>query len=57
MARNPQNAEGWRDMTAEAYNRWQRFIRIQQIRTAHALRLAGERAELGPQSRKNLTKD
>jgi hypothetical protein len=43
-------------MTAEAYNRWQRFIRIQQIRTAHALRLAGERAEFGPQSKKEAAK-
>jgi hypothetical protein len=44
-------------MNAEAYNRWKRFIRIQQIRTAHALQVAGERAEYGPQTRKNITKD
>jgi hypothetical protein len=38
------------------FTRWQRFIRIQQIRTAHALQLAGERREFGPQSRKEAAK-
>lgn len=38
------------------YTRWQRFIRIQQLRLAHALQLAGERREFGPQSRKEAAK-
>ena len=38
------------------YTRWQRYIRIQQIRLAHALQLAGERREFGAQTRKEAAK-
>jgi hypothetical protein len=42
--------------TETPFTRWQRFIRIQQIRLAHALQLAGERREFGPQTRKDAAK-
>jgi hypothetical protein len=57
MAGYPQNAGRGRDMKNETpFTRWQWFIRIQQIRLAHALHLAGERREYGPQSRKEAAK-
>jgi hypothetical protein len=57
MAGYPQDAGRGRDMKQEtSFTRWQRYIRVQQIRTAHALQLAGERREFGPQSRKEAAK-
>jgi hypothetical protein len=57
MARNQQDDGKGRDMKNEtSFTRWQRYIRIQQIRLAHALQLAGERREYGPQSRKEAAK-
>jgi hypothetical protein len=42
--------------TETSFTRWQRFIRIQQIRLEHALHLANDRREYGPQSRKEAAK-
>jgi hypothetical protein len=57
MARHPQNAGRGRDMKTEtSFTRWQRYIRIQQIRLEHALHLANDRREYGPQSRKEAAK-
>jgi hypothetical protein len=39
-----------------SFTRWQRFIRVQQIRLEHALHLANDRREYGPQSRKEAAK-
>jgi hypothetical protein len=57
MGCHRQNAGRGRDMKQETpFTRWQRFIRIQQIRLEHALHLANDRREYGPQSRKEAAK-